>query len=123
MANGLNDFEARFVRGEFVQEMEYTPSSAVTAGEILVIGDIVAIAHRAIAADTLGSVAIFGGEYESDLANEAIAIGKKVYWDGTNITETASGTNLGICTQAVTGASGGKMRFFHTLPVKDLDVS
>jgi predicted RecA/RadA family phage recombinase len=85
----------------FVQEgsaVDYTPSAAVAAGDVVVQGDLVGVAPRPIAANTLGSLAV-AGVFEFPKAagaGTAIAAGKKVYWDATNhvATETAQGNTL-----------------------------
>ena len=40
--------------------LDYTPGSAVAAGEVVVIGSLVGVAPRPIAANALGSLAIDG---------------------------------------------------------------
>lgn len=81
----------------FVQNgdrVDYTPSSAVDAGDVLVIGSTVAVATEAIAADALGSVAISGVVRfpKATGSGAEIAGGTKVYWDasGEVVTTTAS---------------------------------
>jgi predicted RecA/RadA family phage recombinase len=71
--------------------VDYTPTAAVAAGDVVVVGDYPFIAHLAIAANKLGALAAGGAEYKVT-ANAAIAAGKKVYWDDTNnkVTETAT---------------------------------
>lgn len=75
--------------------LDYTPGSAVTAGDVIVVGDQPRIAHSDIAASALGALAAGGGVYtvpKTAGGGTAIAAGKKVYWDDTNnvITETPS---------------------------------
>jgi len=71
--------DAKFIKGnpEFVR---YKPGSAVAAGDVILIGDLVVIAHSAIAASAWGNVAVGGGSYEL-VCGEAIAVGKRVNWD------------------------------------------
>jgi len=75
-------------------EMPYTPGSAVVAGDIAVIGEIVAHAPRAIAASVEGSVTIKGVVRfpKAVLSTSAITQGTKLYWDSGNevVTETAA---------------------------------
>jgi predicted RecA/RadA family phage recombinase len=93
----------------FVQEggaVDYTPSSAVAAGDVVVQGDLVGVAVRPIPASTLGGLAVWGVFDFPKAAGtgKAIAAGKKVYWDATNkqATETTSGnTFLGKTVTAV----------------------
>lgn len=108
----LNGFQARYISGG-VTYMDYTPGSAVDAGDVIVLGDVTVIAHHAISANTLGAVAVMGGIYEAN-ASEPVALGKKVYWDasGGAVTENTEDVFLGICTKAV-GGSGGILEFLH----------
>lgn len=86
--------QARFKQGS-PQFLDYTPGSAVEAGEVLVVGDLVLIAHNAIAANKLGALASGGGVYDM-VGDGVIAKGKKVYWDATNdkATETAGSNKI-----------------------------
>jgi len=81
---------ARYVqKGESV---DYRPSEAVAAGDIVVQGNLVGVARLDIAADTLGSLAVVG-VFEAPKAAGAIAAGAAVYWDATNhvVTTVAAG--------------------------------
>lgn len=71
--------QAKFVRGnpEFAR---YKPGSAVAAGDVVIVGDVVGIAHSAIAANQWGNLAVGGGIYEVT-SGAAIAVGAKVGWD------------------------------------------
>jgi predicted RecA/RadA family phage recombinase len=78
-------------------QIDYTPSADVAAGEVVVLGDLVGVAERAIAANVLGSLTIAGVR---DFAKptgagsaSGMTFGAKVYWDDTNnvATVTASG--------------------------------
>ena len=74
--------------------MDYTPGAAVSAGDVVVVGDLVGVATRDIAANALGALNINEVFRFPKTAGtgEAIAQGKIVYWDATNevATETAS---------------------------------
>ncbi|PHR99586.1 MAG: hypothetical protein COA78_24775 [Blastopirellula sp.] len=91
----MSVFEAEYVTGDVLM-VDYTPptDTAVAAGEVVIIGDTPRIAHRAIEANPTGqnALAASGGIYKVPKDGNAIAAGKKVYWDDTNdqITETAS---------------------------------
>jgi len=101
----------------FVQEgdaVDYTPSADVAAGDVVVQGDLVGVAPRPIAANTLGALAV-GGVFEFPKATgtgKAIAAGKKVYWDATNkqATETSSGNTFLGKTIAAVGDSDATVR-------------
>jgi len=101
----------------FVQEggaVDYTPSADVAAGDVVVQGDLVGVAGRPIAANTLGALAV-GGVFDFPKATgtgKAIAAGKKVYWDVTNkqATETSSGNTFLGKTVAAVGDSDATVR-------------
>lgn len=71
---------------------DYTPTSAVAVGAVVVLNDTIAVADRPIAANALGAVAV-EGVFEMPKATGAIGQGAVVYWDSTagNVTTTASG--------------------------------
>lgn len=76
--------------------VDYTPGSAVTAGDVIVAGGSVRIAHRDIAANVLGALAAAFGVYKVPKAitgGSAIADGVKVYWNASahQITATQAG--------------------------------
>ena len=71
------------MQGTYIQvgrEIDYTPSSAVVAGQVVVQSNLVGIAKEAIAADTQGTLAI-AGIFDVVQAAEAITVGSAVYWD------------------------------------------
>ncbi len=75
--------------------INYTPTAAVSAGDVVVQEDLVGIATADIPASTLGVLDVEG---VFDMAKEtgsgkAIAVGSIVYWDKTKkvVTETADG--------------------------------
>ena len=63
--------------------IDYTPGSAVAAGDVVVQGELVGVAKTPIAASALGALAI-AGVFDFPKAtggSTAIAAGAKVYWD------------------------------------------
>jgi len=73
--------------------IDYTPGSAVTAGNVVVLGSIVAVSVTDIAANEKGSLAI-SGLFRVPKITGAITVGSKIYWDpaGTPVTgDAASG--------------------------------
>lgn len=72
--------------------LDYTPSAAVAAGDVVMLNDLVSVAPRPIAANALGAVAV-EGVWSMPKATGAIGLGALVYWDATagNVTTTASG--------------------------------
>ena len=71
---------------QFIQDgryVDHTPGSAVTAGDVIVQGDLIGIAKGDIAANQPGALAV-EGVYDVPKATgvgTAIAVGATVYWD------------------------------------------
>ena len=60
--------------------LDHTPSSAVAAGDVVVIGAIIGVAPRPIAANTLGTLAV-EGVFEMPVATGATgAQGSAINW-------------------------------------------
>ena len=79
----------------FVQEgdvVDYTPASAVSAGDVVVQGDLVGVAKNDIPANRLGGLAV-SGVFDFPKATgsgTAITAGTKVYWDSGNEQATST---------------------------------
>jgi len=86
-------FQALFVHEG--KSIDYTPSSAVAVGDVVVQGDLVGVAKTPIAANALGSLAVSGvfDFAKATGTSTAIAAGTKVYWDATNKVATATATS------------------------------
>jgi len=83
--------------------VDYTPGSAVTAGDVVIISNNIYFAVHDIAASVLGSLNIGGIWDLPKEASVAHAAGVLVYWDGTNhvVTTTAGSLKkLGIVAAA-----------------------
>jgi predicted RecA/RadA family phage recombinase len=95
---------ASYVQGDCL--IDYTPSAAVAAGDVVVLNDLVCVAPRAIAANALGAVSV-DGVWSMPKATGAINQGALVYWDATagNITTTA--TNNKRAGKAAKAAASG----------------
>jgi predicted RecA/RadA family phage recombinase len=100
----------QFRYGEDVLYAQYTPGSSVSAGDVVVQGDMVGVATLDIAANALGDLAISGCVFsfpKTAGTGEAIAAGALCYWDaGSSVATTTAGSNkkIGLCTLAA-GAS------------------
>ncbi len=106
--------EALFQKGSPVM-FEHTPSGAdVAAGEVVVSGDLTAIAHSKIEDGKLGNLAYGGGIYEVTV-DAAITIGKKIYWDNTanKVTETSTGNKVFGFLLVASAADGDKRSALH----------
>ncbi|MCY2925899.1 MAG: DUF2190 family protein [Planctomycetota bacterium] len=71
------------MQATYVQEgdmIDYTPTSAVAAGQVVVLGNTVGIASEPIAASALGALAA-EGLFDVAKATGAITAGNAVYWD------------------------------------------
>ena len=89
---------ARFIHDGNSIDHTPAPGSDVTAGDVVVQGDLLGIAKLDIAAGTLGALAVTGvfDVPKATGAGEAITAGTKVYWDAGNsvaTTDTAEGAN------------------------------
>lgn len=108
--------EAQFRTGQPLPVTNYTPASAIAAGEVVVIGNAAFVAHDAIAANTPGTLYAGGGIYRLT-AGEAIATGMKVYWNNTTnkVVETANGNIvLGVvCPGSSAAADGDAIDVIH----------
>jgi len=69
------------------RRIDYTPVSAVSAGDVIVVGSLVGVAVRDIAAGEKGALAI-EGVFEFDKTagsgGEAFTAGQLVYWNATS---------------------------------------
>lgn len=87
--------------------IDYTPGSAVAVGDVVVLGSVVAVAPRPIAANELGSVAVEGvfSVAKQTGASTAVGQGDIVYWDGSQaVTGSAGNTAMGFATEAAADA-------------------
>jgi predicted RecA/RadA family phage recombinase len=98
--------------------LDHTPGSAVNGGDVVVVGDRPLIAHRNIAAGELGALAAGGGVYQC-VAGEAIAAGKKVWWNDTTnkLVETSTGNKaFGYLADDSSAAADGDLVLAHHVP-------
>lgn len=90
--------------------LDYTPGSAVIAGQVILMGTVPCIATSAIAANKKGAVAC-EGIFRVPKTSDAFTLGDAVYWDedGTPVTgdalsgaadsSSATGNLMGLCTE------------------------
>ncbi len=91
------------------EAIDYTPGTAVAAGDVVVIGELVGVAKSPIAANALGALAVRGvfDFAKATGGGTAISVGANCYWDDTNnvATTTATGNKLiGKCVKAAADA-------------------
>jgi predicted RecA/RadA family phage recombinase len=89
--------------------IDYTPTANVAAGDVVVQGDLIAIAKTPIAANAPGSLVVSGvfDLPKATGAGSAITIGTQAYWDAANkvVTATAAGNKyLGKTVRAAADA-------------------
>ena len=97
---------------KFIHEgrrVDYTPESAVAAGDVVVVGDLIGVATQPIAASALGSLAVEGVFAFPKATGEGTALtqGTKVYWDADNSQVVTTGNDhkqLGFVTKAAADA-------------------
>jgi len=108
--------QARYVQDD--ESIDYTPSSAVAAGDVVVQGSVLAIAKIPIAANALGALAV-EGIFDVAKATGAINLGAAVYWDadGNPVGGTA-GTGA-----ATTTSSGNTFMGFAVLAAESGDAT
>lgn len=88
--------------------VDYTPVADVAAGDVIDLGTFVGIAQRAIAANTLGALAIEGVFEVNKFTGEAVIQGAPVYWDvGTTTATGTVGYSEGTMGVAVKAALAG----------------
>ena len=78
------------------KSVDYTPSAAITAGDVVVQADLVGVAKLDIAANALGALAVTGvfDFPKATGVGSGIAVGKKVHWKadpGVATTDTDDG--------------------------------
>ena len=117
---------ATFVHGDTIM-VDHTPSSAVAAGDIVVVGQECRIAHRDIAANALGSLASPGGEGVYDIAKGAgeLTAGAKVWWDASGEVATATQSThkpLGFVVETAASAAT-TVRVRHAYFSSELDAA
>jgi predicted RecA/RadA family phage recombinase len=72
------------------ESIDYTPSTNVALGTVVVLGDLVGVTKRDIRANELGALALSGVFDVAKGTSEALAVGTTVYWDDTNHRLTAT---------------------------------
>lgn len=81
--------------------LDYTPGSAVAAGDVVVIGSLVAVAPRPIAANALGTVAIEGVWAMPCATGATGAQGSAINWYATSgVAHATTGTAAGKLAKA-----------------------
>ena len=104
-----------FSHGE-PQMVDFTPATAVTAGDVIVTADTPRIAHSDCPVGVLGALASAGGIYQVT-ADGAIPADRKVYWDavaGKYTLTVGANKPFGVSVQA--SAADGDVRMVRHDP-------
>jgi len=91
--------QARFIHDG--KAVDFTPTTDVPAGSVVILGSLVGITTLDIKAERLGALAVVG-VFDVAKGNTAIPLGSKVYWDATakQAVLTATGNaQLGVAVQ------------------------
>ena len=106
---------ARFVQDG--KAIDYRPSEAIAAGDVIVLGDLIGIARLDIAANTLGSLAVVG-VFDAPKATGGITAGAAVYWDATNAKVTTTAADNPYLGKAILAAESAdeSVRFLLNAP-------
>lgn len=93
-------------KGQANTVIDYTPSGAVSAGQVVVLNGGCYVTSRAIAASALGSL-YCDGLYKCTYADDGgtITDGAKVYWNDTDNECTNSSSSTTLMGRSVGGAS------------------
>lgn len=82
-------------------KLDYTPASAVAAGDIVVLGSLVTMADRPIAAGELGAVLTNGVVTGPCATGVTGAMGSAIKWYATSgVFHDTTGTNAGYLAKA-----------------------
>lgn len=107
------------------RKINYTPSAAVDAGDIVELGGLVGVAERAIAASAVGALTLEGvfDVLKDGTTGPVFAIGDHVYWDSVNSLAVRTGGSgcwyLGTCVEVAAGTDDARVRVRlapHDLP-------
>jgi predicted RecA/RadA family phage recombinase len=87
--------------------IDYVPTADVAAGQVVIIGELVGVAHAPIAAGELGALTVRGvfAFAKATGGGTAIAAGTKVYWNDTTNVATTEATGNVYLGKAVAAAS------------------
>jgi predicted RecA/RadA family phage recombinase len=96
--------KAKYLRGD-TKPIDHTPGSAVDAGDVFIIEDLVVVAPFAIAANVLGTVNT-GGIYEvAKITEDDINVGETVYWDASGVPAEDPEATDGAASSSVEGGT------------------
>jgi predicted RecA/RadA family phage recombinase len=95
--------------------IDYTPGSAVSAGAVIVQADLVGVAEKDIAANTLGALSVRGLYNINKLSTDVVAVGAILYWDVANSRATITASTHKQFGRAVAAAGNGATKVLALL--------
>ena len=96
-------------------DIAYTPGANVAQGAVVVQADLVGVAKRAIAANTLGALSVRGVFNIDKLSTDVVAAGAILYWDVANSRATITASTHKVFGRAVTAAGNGATKVLAVL--------
>lgn len=96
-------------------DIAYTPGANVAQGAVVVQADLVGVAKRAIAANTLGALSVRGVFNIDKLGTDVVAAGAILYWDVANSRATITAASHKVFGRAVTAAGNGATKVLAVL--------
>ena len=96
-------------------DIAYTPGANVAQGAVVVQADLVGVAKRAIAANTLGALSVRGVFNIDKLSTDVVAAGAILYWDVANSRATITASTHKQFGRAVTAAGSGATKVLAVL--------
>ncbi len=118
-------FQATFIQDG--RSIDFTPSSAVVAGQVVVQGSLIGVSRDPVVAGALGSLAV-RGVFDVVKANEQQTLGAALYWDADGnpyggtagsgcLTTTSTGNTFVGFGMAAAAATDATVRVLWTGPV------
>jgi predicted RecA/RadA family phage recombinase len=95
--------------------IDYTPGSAVSAGAVIVQADLVGVAEKDIAANTLGALSVRGLYNINKLSTDVVAVGAILYWDVANSRATITASTHKQFGRAIAAAGNGATKVLALL--------
>jgi len=89
--------------------VDYKPSGNLPAGSVVVLGSLLGIADRPLAANEPGALAV-RGVFDVEKAAGIVGTGALIYWDATNQVATTSASGNTLMGKAVFGAPSSAPR-------------
>lgn len=87
--------------------IDYTPGSAVSAGDVVVLSEVVGIADADIPANELGALSLEGNYEVACLGTDVVSIGDKLYWDAGAGEATLTASTHKVIGYATTASANG----------------